>query len=321
MNTNCATWASIGECESNPSYMKTQCPVTCRLCQSDDCHDELDDCAERARGPATSNFSAQWGCYNEPELMKKKCAWTCLACDLKFVPPCKRDRDVTPAATPGSVNRMFERLSKSNGATVLSSDPWVVTLDHFLSDEEADGLLASASTGQPWSRSKAGDGVQEARTSSTAWCSGSCVNNPVVQDVQKRVEALTGVPTVYSEFMQLLEYKEGQFYKVHHDQNSPRSSAWGPRMYTFFMYLSDGYTGGHTHFPRLNITVEAAKGRALVWTSVLDSDPYERDDRTDHESQPVISGVKYAANYWLHMYPFRTKSGTCGNTAYADNWY
>ena len=73
----------------------------------------------------------------------------------------------------------------------------------------------------------------------------------------------------------MLRYESGQFYKVHHDQNSPRSSAWGPRMFTVFMYVGDGYEGGLTHFPRLNLTIPAGKGRACVWTSVLDSDPYQ----------------------------------------------
>ena len=39
---------------------------------------------------------------------------------------------------------------------------------------------------------------------------------------------------------------------------------------------------------------------------VLDTDPYQRDDRTDHQSLPVESGVKFGVNYWIHMYPFRT---------------
>jgi len=113
----------------------------------------------------------------------------------------------------------------------------------------------------------------------------------------------------------------GEYYKVHHDQNSPRSSAWGPRLYTFFMYLSDVEAGGGTHFPQLNITVEPAKGRALLWTSVLDADPYERDDRTDHEAIAVTAGTKYAANYWLHMFPFRTHSDRgCDNAPYVQNW-
>ena len=52
------------------------------------------------------------------------------------------------------------------------------------------------------------------------------------------------------------------------------------------------------------------------------SDPYQRDDRTDHESLPVESGVKYGVNYWIHMYPFRSmQNGNCDNQAYIQNWY
>ena len=40
------------------------------------------------------------------------------------------------------------------------------------------------------------------------------------------------------------------------------------------------------------------------------SDPYQRDDRTDHESLPVTSGVKFGVNYWIHMCA-RRSGGTC----------
>jgi len=141
-----------------------------------------------------------------------------------------------------------------------------------------------------------------------------------VQAIEKRVSTLLGgIPMDNAEPMQVLRYETGQYYRVHHDQNSPRSSAWGPRMFTVFMYIGDhnSYTGGETHFPRLgvaipakggggsltgavhprlNITIPAKKGAACVWTSVLDSDPYQRDDRTDHESLPVTSGVKFGVH-------------------------
>ena len=79
---------------------------------------------------------------------------------------------------------------------------------------------------------------------------------------------------------------------------------------------------GETNFPKLNLTIPAKKGSACVWPSVLDSDPYQRDDRTDHQSLPVESGVKFGVNYWIHMWPFRTKSDSgCDNQAYIQNWY
>lgn len=230
---------------------------------------------------------------------------------------------------PGSINTLFQSLAERPGAHVLSSPestggPWVVTLDNFLTGIEADRLLEAGSEGSGLQRSLTGDGqeIQE-RTSSTSWCQGPCLLDPTVVAVQRRVEAYTGVPVENAEHMQLLQYREGQFYRAHHDQNSPRASAWGPRLYTFFLYLGDAgsYTGGETRFPGLNITVHPVKGRALVWPHVLDSDPYERDGRTVHESLPVSSGVKHAANYWLHMYSFRTfKDNGCQFVNYLDNW-
>jgi len=305
--------------------------VTCKMCQSETCKDDLPDCTDRCRGGAASNFSDTLHCYYEPELVEK-CAWTCGACkEHRFdVPSCKRRKGVQPGAVPGSVNRIFERIvAEEPGVNVLSdgrkaAEPWVITIDDFLSPSECEDILNAGSLkGSAWARSQAGDGVQAARTSSTAWCKGACLQNPTVQTVEQRVSTLLGgIPMENAEPMQVLRYELGQFYKVHHDQNSPRSSAWGPRMFTVFMYIGDGYEGGLTHFPKLNITIPAKKGAACVWTSVLDSDPYQRDDRTDHESLPVEAGVKFGVNYWIHMFPFRSMSGgRCDNQAYIQNWY
>ena len=333
-NANCATWAAIGECQSNPGFMLTQCPVTCKMCQSETCFDALDDCAERCRGGAASNFSETLNCYYQPELVEK-CAWTCGACkEHRFDKPmCARAPKggrPAPSVQPGDVNRIFQRIvDEQPGTTVLSSPatndgPWVLAIDDFLTVDECEAVQdAGSESGTGWARSQAGDGVQAARTSSTSWCKGKCLTNWAVQNVEQRVSALMGgIPMEHAEPMQVLRYETGQYYKQHHDQNSPRASAWGPRMFTVFMYIGEGYTGGETRFPKLNITVQAKRGRAAVWTSVLDSDPYQRDDRTDHESLPVESGIKYGVNYWIHMFPFRGKSEYgCGNEAYIQNWY
>ena len=129
--------------------------------------------------------------------------------------------------------------------------------------------------------------------------------DPMVHALTMRMLSVTGLPYNNAEYFQVLKYEPGQFYKVHHDQNSPQSSYWGPRMYTFFMYLNDESDGGETHFPRLNISVKPKRGRALLWPSVLDSDPNARDDRTEHEAVKVSAGIKFAANYWLHQYEFQ----------------
>ena len=65
---------------------------------------------------------------------------------------------------------------------------------------------------------------------------------------------------------QTLRYEPGQYYRVHHDQNAHPRSPWGPRLFTFFLYLNSVEEGGGTRFPKLNLTVEPRPGR---WTRAI----------------------------------------------------
>ncbi len=97
----------------------------------------------------------------------------------------------------------------------------------------------------------------------------------------------------------------GQKYTVHHDYGAEDiSKACGPRILTFFLYLSDVEEGGETSFPLLNMAVKPKKGKALLWPSTLDKNPEMIDPRTRHEAKPVIKGIKFAANSWVHLYNF-----------------
>lgn len=351
----CGQWAAVGECDSNPGYMRVNCPVTCHLCQSARCHDvDVKQCAAQARAGA---------CRAEPDRMYKECRWSCKWCAMETGSRCRRAAGDMPAARQGTLEYMFGRAVEDPSFRTLtprvhSRDPWVVSFETFLSHEESERIIQVG--GRGWQRSQAGDGVQAVRTSSTAWCDpGSCQRDPVLTRIRRRISNLTLVPERNAEHMQVLKYDTGQFYRTHHDQNSPLTSAWGPRMYTvrrrsylapeqgahllshllshgpdspllprpccplaqFFMYLNDGEAGGETHFPRLNISVKPKRGRAVLWPSVLDRDPTERDDRTEHEAVTVYKGVKYAANYWLHMYDFQYANDRgCGNTEVFGNW-
>ena len=81
--------------------------------------------------------------------------------------------------------------------------------------------------------------------------------------------------------------------------------ACGPLILTFFLYLSDVEEGGETAFPTLGLTVKPKRGRALLWPGVSDLQPGSIDHRTLHEARPVIRGMKYAVNSWIHMFNFK----------------
>ncbi len=79
----------------------------------------------------------------------------------------------------------------------------------------------------------------------------------------------------------------------------------GPRILTFFLYLSDVAEGGGTHFPDLGLTILPKRGRAVLWPSVLNDAPSVMDNRTGHQALAVgPGGVKFAANAWIHLFDY-----------------
>jgi len=302
----CGTWAYRGDCEKNKKFMARQCPVTCKVCTPDAsagksktaCVDDEKDC---------EGWALRGECYKNVEFMRSKCRKSCGVCG-PFGPACERVGEA--AVQPGTMNKMFQRAVDEFpelGPRVLLDDPYVLQFDSFLTDEEADGIVSLCT--DEFQRSLAGDYVSPVRTSTQCWCNfQKCLKDPVMKRVEAKISRVTGVPVEYGEFMQIVKYEEGQFYKLHHDQNSATWSPQGVRVYTFFMYLNDVDEGGETDFPQLKLTVKPRKGSAILWPSVLNDAPNATDHRTNHAALPVVKGTKLGANMWIHMHDFRTAS-------------
>ncbi|CAE7847035.1 P4H5, partial [Symbiodinium microadriaticum] len=209
--------------------------------------------------------------------------------------------------------------------TVVSRDPWIVIFHDFLQDVETAALLRSVNqwerstdTGQQNKFGETGRVLSQGRTSSNAWCRAECESNPDVIRVMKRIEYTTTVPLPNFESFQVLRYELGQKYNPHHDTGFGQFRLpCGPRILTFFLYLSDVEEGGETAFPKLNIAVTPKKGQAVLWPGVKNDDPSQIDHRTTHEARPVIAGTKFAANTWIHQYDFK-KANLWGCTGSFD---
>lgn len=181
-------------------------------------------------------------------VMARDCAVTCRRCEaLSPAAQCPYDPNTMRNAWyPGDVDAMFERIVRDSKDRTTPYDiqilsrpqsssadsnavdgPWVVTLDHFLSDEECDRLIVlgdSANDGAGYERSvgmrldRAGvleEVVSDQRTSQTAWCNAvDCRSDPVAKAVRHRMANLTRIPTTHFEPLQLLRYEPGEFYKV-----------------------------------------------------------------------------------------------------------
>ena len=226
-------------------------------------------------------------CESNPAFMERECAVACGTCWKKTY-SCDQIGD--DAHVNGDLTRIFTRMLTFSdyNPKLLSSDPWVVSLESFISETEAQEVLRVA--GHKFERSMAGfkDGHVSARTSSTSWCNvPSCENDDIMMWLKRRITSMLDVPMKNTEHLQTLRYEPGQFYRAHHDQNSPYDSPAGPRVFTFFLYLSNVTRGGETRFPQLDLAVAPKPGAAVVWASVRDDDLYRDDHRTEHEAMTV----------------------------------
>jgi prolyl 4-hydroxylase len=291
-HTSCAFWAVLGECKDNAGYMTVNCAPVCESCEQ-----------------------------------------------LHVETRCPMDPDAIDALYPGDLDTMFQEiitnpdfqqyepkvLSRPDytpGDTAETADyqlgPWLVVFDNAMSGEEADRLVELGGiTGYELSADvgdKKEDGTYTAqtnsgRTSTNAWCIDDCYADPTARVVMDRIANITYTPEMNSEYLQLLRYEEGQFYQIHNDYIPyQRQRPQGVRILTFYFYLNDleEKDGGGTHFPKLNLTVTPRKGRAVLWPSILSKSPNRKDTRTDHQAMPVLSGVKYGANAWIHQRDYKT---------------
>ena len=273
--------------------------------------------------------------------MKTKCAPACMACDYlgdtsETCPGLPESSG--PHWKPGDLNAYFEEVvdntdgkgeyyrqfnpkalsrplkdSKGNIVSgVKETGPWIVLLENFLSEKEADRIVQIGHT-QGYERSVRTVGVNQpdvtdGRTSDNTWCKEpSCMEDPLVSQVLERIATTTKTTVKHSEHLQLLKYEPGQFYVQHHDFIPYQLDLpCGARIMTLFLYLNDVVEGGNTSFPDLGISVKPKKGSALLWPNVKDEDPMEKDPRVEHEAEVVVKGVKYGANAWVHSEDFQT---------------
>lgn len=116
----------------------------------------------------------------------------------------------------------------------------------------------------------------------------------VISALNRRIAAATATEAGWGEPLHLLRYAPGQEYRPHLDA---LTGAGNQRRWTVLVYLNDGFGGGETEFPELDIAARGAIGDALVFDNAnADGRP---DRRTVHAGRPVTSGTKWLATRWI----------------------
>ena len=137
--------------------------------------------------------------------MESACARSCGTCDV-IANPCARTNHSAVAARPGSISEMFEAAAKMSefSPVILSRDPWVLSFDNFVADEEVE-RAESPTGGEPHTtRSSARSSARSARSVSSLsygpadhelrTVAGYIVPSPSVRDAgfQKHHDAMDG---------------------------------------------------------------------------------------------------------------------------------
>jgi prolyl 4-hydroxylase len=186
---------------------------------------------------------------------------------------------------------------------VWHSDPDILVIDNFLSDDECDRLIQKAEPHLiPCVTKNPRTGAVERDVSRTS--TNTNVPQREVPSLVDKMKHLSGCAANQLEILQVLKYSQGQYFQPHTDGFFGPVSACGfvdsARLVTIFVYLNSVSQGGATRFPKLNLDIQPQKGRAVIHFPTTTG--FEEDLRTQHEGSPAVDD-KWLLATWVWMHP------------------
>uniref|UniRef100_A0A8C6TYA5 procollagen-proline 4-dioxygenase n=1 Tax=Neogobius melanostomus TaxID=47308 RepID=A0A8C6TYA5_9GOBI len=127
---------------------------------------------------------------------------------------------------------------------------------------------------------------------------------PLVDKINLRIQAVTGLDVSTAEDLQVANYGVGGQYEPHFDfgrDDEPdafEELGTGNRIATWLLYMSDVQAGGATVFTDVGAAITPKKGSAVFWYNLFPSG--DGDYRTRHAACPVLLGNKWVSNKWIH---------------------
>ena len=196
--------------------------------------------------------------------------------------------------------------SNYNDCNVVNKSPLVATYNNILTDEECEHFIAiSKDKLQRALVSENNGGVtSNGRTGSNTWISHD--HDEITYNVGKRIAKIINMPLECAEKYQLIYYGPNEEYRKHYDgwehdgsEKSLRCIKYGgQRLRTALCYLNNVEKGGGTKMTKLNITVNAEKGKLLVFDNTYENSNIKHP-LSEHAGLPVEQGEKYAFNLWF----------------------
>ena len=194
-----------------------------------------------------------------------------------------------------------EALARAGAQRLSSSRLELFILRQFLPPDLCVGLIEQIEAHRRPSTIADSNGDPTYRTSETCDLPGS---DPLVADVEERINFLTGLPASHGEPVQGQRYAVGQEFKQHTDYFEPTGSDYqrycgiaGQRTWTLMIYLNQPIAGGATRFKVVDKTIQPETGKLVMWNN-------QRPDgslnpASLHTGMKVRAGTKYVITKWF----------------------
>ncbi len=202
--------------------------------------------------------------------------------------------------------------------TTLSVNPLIGTIDDFVTEDQIALIQAGIPEDKLSHASVVGaDGplVSEDRVAQSYRFHRGVL--PVMDSITGKVAELFRLKVTHCEPPELIAYDEGGVFKRYFDgMLSGAMKTWGEgnappsqRIFTAILYLNDGFSGGQTRFPRLDLTLTPKAGRLAFWQNTRPGKTLVHHNSM-HEGCPVTQGHKRIISFWFRDIPF--SSGETG---------
>lgn len=194
-----------------------------------------------------------------------------------------------------------------DGQLINSSNPLIVTVENFITPSEAEHIVNLARPKMETATVLKPEGriVDDYRTGKVAFLSHN--SDPIVADISQRVAKYVGLPLSHVEDAQIVHYLQGQAYKPHFDaivnpsEYDENTLLGGQRRITALLYLNHVDAGGETYFPKLGYS-HTPEHCSLLMFHNLDEKSNKPEPNSLHGAAPVLSGEKWAMNFWFRQY-------------------
>jgi prolyl 4-hydroxylase len=180
-----------------------------------------------------TKYKQKWGAF-APDSTRLNSAEDVLGASTLFI--IEGGQFIWPGVRVGFTQKLTQLPGMEEGQVAeivtLSLRPLVFEVCNFLKDEECTHIIDLAQSRMHISKvvhndADRGKADDEFRTSTQAWVSSA--ESAVIQEIDRRVQAVTGVPVSHQEEVQVLNYGPTQKYNAHLDCFDPSMYQQQPR--------------------------------------------------------------------------------------------